>query len=252
VTAKGLEWQNNLEFSKQSLHNLTGVYPEQLLKLDVSKMPLSMPMPYKVDAWIAQGLEKSPEILAAQHEVRMVLQDIEKSNAGHYPSLELVASTSNTKSDNNFTIGSNFQTDSIGLQLNVPIYLGGYVSASIRQSVAKLNQAKEKLVQQERATSADIRKYFNAVQNGIAKIHAYQQSVKSNEVAVIGTQKGYEVGIRSNVEVLNAQEKLYAAKRDLARERYQLIFNKIQLKQASGNLTDADIQEISSQLCLVI
>jgi outer membrane protein TolC len=69
---------------------------------------------------------------------------------------------------------------------------------------------------------------------------------------VIGTQKGFEVGIRSNVEVLNAQEKLYAAKRDLARERYLLIFNKIQLKQSSGSLTNADIQETSNLLCLVI
>jgi protease secretion system outer membrane protein len=215
-------------------------------------MALTMLTPDKVDAWISLGLEKNPDIMAAQQEVQMVMQEIEKNNAGHFPSLDLVASKSNTKSDNNFTIGSNYQTDSIGLQLNVPIYSGGYVSASVKQAVAKLNQAREKLVQQERATSADIRKYFNAMQNGIAKILAYQQSVKSNEIAVIGTQKGFEVGIRSNVEVLNAQEKLYAAKRDLARERYLLIFNKIQLKQSSGSLTNADIQETSNLLCLVI
>jgi outer membrane protein TolC len=126
------------------------------------------------------------------------------------------------------------------------------VNASVRQAAAKLNQSKEKLVQQERLITADVRKHFNAVQNGIAKIQAYQQSVKSNEIAVIGTQKGYEVGIRSNVEVLTAQEKLFAAKRDLARERYQLIFNKIQLKQSAGVLTDADIQEASVILNLVI
>jgi protease secretion system outer membrane protein len=208
--------------------------------------------PDKVDAWISLGLEKNPDIMAAQQEVQMVMQEIEKNNAGHFPSLDLVASKANTKSDNNYTIGSNYQTDSIGLQLNVPIYSGGYVSASVRQAAARLNQAKEKLLQQERATSADIRKYFNAMQNGIAKVQAYQQSVKSNEIAVIGTQKGFEVGIRSNVEVLNAQEKLYAAKRDLARERYQLLFNKIQLKQSSGTLSNVDIQEISALLCIAL
>ena len=250
VIASSLEWANNLEYAKEALHNLTGAYPEQLLTLDASKMSLTMPSPDKVDAWISQGLEKNPEILAAQQEVQIVMQEIEKNNAGHFPSLDLVASKSNTKSDNNFTIGSNYQTDSIGLQLNVPIYSGGYVSASVKQAVAKLNQAKEKLVQQERTASADIRKYFNAVQNGIAKIQAYQQSVKSNEIAVLGTQKGFEVGIRSNIEVLNAQEKLYSAKRDLARERYQLLFNKIQLKQSSGTLSDADILETSNLLCL--
>lgn len=250
VNAKALEWANNLEYAKQALNNLTGTYPDQLLTLDSTKMQLSMPALDKVDAWISQGLEKNPDILAAQQEVKMVMQEIEKNNAGHFPSLDLVASKSNTKSDNNYTIGSNYQTDSIGLQLNVPIYSGGYVSASVRQAVARLNQAKEKLLQQERATSADIRKYFNAMQNGIAKVKAYQQSVKSNESAVIGTQKGFEIGIRTNVEVLNAQEKLYAAKRDLARERYEILFNKIQLKQSTGTLNVADIQETSSLLCL--
>lgn len=250
VIAKSLEWANSLEYAKQALNNLTGTYPEQLLTLDATKMQLSMPLPDNVDSWISQGLEKNPDILAARQEVQMVMQEIEKNNAGHFPSLDLVASKSNTKSDNNFTIGSNYQTDSIGLQLNVPIYLGGYVSASVRQSVARLNQTKEKLLQQERATSADIRKYFNAIQNGIAKVKAYQQSVQSNEIALIGTQKGFDFGLRTNVEVLNAQEKLYAAKRDLARERYEFLYNKIQLKQSSGSLTDEDIQEISSLLCL--
>jgi protease secretion system outer membrane protein len=250
VIAKSLEWANSLEYAKQALNNLTGTYPDQLLTLDATKLQLSMPVPDKVDAWISQGLEKNPDILAARQEVQIVMQEIEKNNAGHFPTLDLVVSKSDTKSDNNFTIGSNFQTDSIGLQLNVPIYLGGYVSASVRQSVARLNQAKEKLLQQERATSADIRKYFNAIQNGIAKVQAYQQSVKSNEIALIGTQKSFDAGLRTNVEVLNAQEKLYSAKRDLARERYEFLYNKILLKQSSGILTDDDIQEMSSLLSL--
>ena len=252
VVAKALEWSNSLEYAKQALHNLTGVYPEHLLTLDAGKLSLSMPLPDNIDAWVALALEKNPEILAAQQDVQMVTQEIEKNNAGHFPTLDLVASRANTQSDNNYTIGSNYQTDSIGLQLNVPIYSGGYVNASVRQAAAKLNQSKEKLVQQEILITADVRKYFNVIQNGIAKIRAFQQSVKSNEIAVIGTQKGYEVGIRSNVEVLSAQEKLFAAKRDLARERYQLIFNKIQLKQSAGVLTDADIQETSVILNLVI
>jgi protease secretion system outer membrane protein len=250
VIAKSLEWSNSLEYAKQALNNLTGTYPDQLLTLDATKLQLSMPVPDKVDAWISQGLEKNPDILAARQEVQIVMQEIEKNNAGHFPTLDLVVSKSDTKSDNNFTIGSNFQTDSIGLQLNVPIYLGGYVSASVRQSVARLNQAKEKLLQQERATSADIRKYFNSIQNGIAKVQAYQQSVKSNEIALIGTQKSFDAGLRTNVEVLNAQEKLYSAKRDLARERYEFLYNKILLKQSSGILTDDDIQETSSLLSL--
>jgi len=252
VLAKSLEWVNSLEYAKQMLQNLTGVYPEQLLVLDPAKLQLSMPQPNNIEAWMASALEKNPDILAARQYVQMMSQEVEKSNAGHYPTLDLVASRAETKSDNNFTIGSSYQTDSIGLQLNVPIYSGGYVSASARQSVAKLNQASEKVVEQERLVTADVRKYFNAVQNGVAMIHSYEQSVKSNEIAVIGTKKGYEAGIRTNVEVLNAQEKLFAAKRELARERYQYLFHRLQLKQAAGLLTDADIQETSVLLSLAL
>lgn len=250
VVAKSLEWINSLEYAKQALMNLTGVYPDSLLALDASKLPLSTPQPENVEAWIDIALEKNQDILAAQQDVKFATQDIEKSNSGHFPTLDLVVSRADTTSDNNFTIGSSYKTDSIGLQLNVPIYSGGYVNATVRQSVAKLEQANEKLIERQRAVSADIRKYFNTLLNGIAKVQAYQQSVKSNEIAVIGTQKGFEAGIRTNVEVLNAQEKLFAAKRDLAKERYQLIFNRMMLKQTAGQLTDADIQETSAWLSL--
>lgn len=252
VIARALEWGNSVEYSKRALENLTGVYPESLLALDPTKLPLTIPQPDAVDAWINIALEKNPDILAAQHDVKIISQEIERSSAGHYPTLDLVASRTHTESDNNFTIGSKYDTDSIGLQLNVPIYSGGYVNASVRQALAKLDMAKEKLTERKRLVSADIRKYFNALMNGIAKVQAYEQSVKSNELAVIGTKKSYEAGIRSNVDVLNAQEKLFAAKRDLAKERYQLIFSRIQLKQSAGILVDADIQETNTWLSSAI
>lgn len=250
VTAKSLEWSNNLEFSKQALMNLTGVYPDSLLALDAARLPLNIPQPESIDGWINIALEKNQDILAAQQDVKYVTQEIEKSTAGHFPTLDLVASRADTTSDNNYTIGSSYKTDSIGLQLNVPIFSGGYVNATVKQSVAKLEMANEKLIERQRSVSADTRKYFNAIANGIAKVQAYEQSVKSNETAVIGTQKGFTAGIRTNVEVLNAQEKLFAAKRDLARERYQLIFNRIMLKQTAGLLTDSDIQETSAWLSI--
>lgn len=252
VSAKSLEWVSNLEYAKQALMNLTGVYPDSLLALDAAHLPLNIPQPESVDAWINLALEKNQDVQAAQQDIKYVTQEIEKSSAGHYPTLDLIASRADTTSDNNYTIGSSYKTDSIGLQLSIPIYSGGYVNATVRQSVAKLEMANEKLVERQRAVSADIRKYFNALSNGIAKVLAYEQSVKSNETAVIGTQKGFAAGIRTNVEVLNAQEKLFAAKRDLARERYQLIFNRIMLKQTAGLLTDADIQEVSAWLSLAV
>ena len=248
VTARALEWTNSLEYAKRAIENLTGVYPERLLGLDASKMPLTLSELKDVDSWIGNALSKNPAIVAAEQDIKIVTQEIAKSNAGHFPTLDLLASRAHTLSDTNYTIGSTYNTDSVGLQLNIPIYSGGYVSATIRQAVAKLEQAQDKLSERQRAVTADVRKYFNALSNGVAKVQAFSQSVTSNEIAVVGTQKAYTAGMRTNVEVLNAQEKLFAAKRDLARERYQLIFNWMQLKQSAGVLTDADVQEANAWL----
>ncbi len=248
VIAQGLEWLNGLEYSKRFLENISGVYMDAFYTLDSNKLTLGSPEPNRVESWLEIAQEKSPEIIAGKNEVLSMIQEIEKHNSGHYPTLELIASRTQSKSDNNFTIGSQFETDSIGLQLNVPLYLGGYVSASVRQAVARLDLAQEKLSDKQRSVSAEIRKFFNEVVNGVARVEARTQAVKSNEIALTGTQKGYEAGIRTNVEVLTAQDKFYAAKRDLAAERYKLIYHRLLLKQTAGTITEADINEVNGLL----
>ena len=252
VVALELEWANGVEYAKRALENITGVYADALLSLDPSKLQLAVPQPSNVDAWINTAMEKNADIVAAQNEYLVVTQEVEKNNSGHYPTLDLVAARTHTQSDNNYTIGSQYDTDSIGLQLNVPLYTGGYVSSTVRQAVARVEQASEKLSEKQRAVSADVRKYFNEITNGVARIEAQNQSVTSYEIALVGTQKGYESGLRSNVDVLTAQEKLYSAKRDLARERYKLIYSRIQLKQVAGMLVEGDIAEVNGWLATPI
>ena len=248
VIAQELEWANGVEYAKRTLENVTGVYADALLSLDPSKLQLTVPQPSNVESWITTAMEKNADIIAAHNEYLVVTQEVEKNNSGHYPTLDLVAARTHTESDNNYTIGSQYDTDSIGLQLNVPLYTGGYVSSTVRQAVARVEQASEKLSEKQRTVSTDVRKYFNEIINGIARIEAQSQSVASYETALVGTQKGYESGLRSNVDVLTAQEKLYSAKRDLARERYKLIYSRIQLKQVAGLLTEGDIAEVNGWL----
>lgn len=252
VIAQELEWFNGVEYAKRALENITGIYAEAALSLDSSKLPLAEPQPNNVESWISMAMDKNADIVAAQNEYLAVKQEVEKNNSGHFPTLDLVASRTHTQSDNNFTIGQQYDTDSIGLQLNVPLYTGGYVVSSVRQAVARVEQATEKLSEKQRAVSADLRKYYNEITNGIARIEAQSQSVASYETALVGTQKGYESGMRSNVDVLTAQEKLYSAKRDLARERYKLIYSRILLKQIAGMLTEADIAEVNGWLATPI
>jgi len=192
ATAQSLEWLNALEYSKRALENVTGIYVDSFFTLNPDKLSLASPYPINIDEWIELAMQKNQEIVAAQNDYLASLQEIEKNTSGHFPTLDLIASKSQSQNDNNFTIGSKYDTSTIILQLNVPIYSGGYVSATVRQAFAKSDESQQKLEDKRRTVRVNVRKYFNEVLNGVARVEAHQSSVKSYEVALIGTQKGYE------------------------------------------------------------
>ena len=250
--AKIIEYKNALENAKRALENITGLYPSEFLCLDPSKLSLDVPQPNRVEDWIANSLEKNPDILADEQALHSADYEVDKNQSGHYPTLDLVASRTETNSDTNYTSGSKYWTDAVGFQLNVPLYLGGAVTASVRQARAKFEELQEKNIQHQRDITANVRKYFNEVVNGIAKIQAFNQLVTSNEIALDGTQKAYLAGLKTNVDVLNAQEKLFSAKRDLVKERYLLVFNRLLLKQYAGLIKGTDIEEVSGIFTLPV
>lgn len=128
--------------------------------------------------------------------------------------------------------------------MSISTYTGGYVSASVRQSKAQLLKAQEQIIGIERQVNAEIRKYFSGIVFGVSQIHAYEQAVAASEIALEGTRKGYTAGFRSNVEVLDAQQKLQESRRNLARARYRYILNRLMLRQSAGMLTATDINDL--------
>jgi protease secretion system outer membrane protein len=246
--ADGLEIVNSVELTRRELEHLSGQYPDELCKLIPEKLVLADPMPKNVQYWIDQALAHNRDVVAGQQEIQIAKREIEKQKYSRYPTVDLVGGRSYSESENNYSIGSIYDTYSISLQMSMPIYTGGYVSASVRQAHAKWLKAQEQLSLQEREVQSNLRKYFNGIISGIAQIHAYEQAVKSNEIALTGTKKGFEAGLRSNVEVLDAQQKLFASRRNLAKSRYQYILNRLMLKQASGTLSDGDIEEVNGWL----
>jgi protease secretion system outer membrane protein len=250
VNANQLEFINNLEFSKRTMENLTGLEFRHFFLLDPNRLPLTKPDPADVQHWIGMAESNNPELKAQLNEVEASRQEIEKNLAGHYPTLDALASRTISESDANNTIGSKFETDTVGLQLNMPIYSGGYVNASVRRAQANLLKAQETLTDLQRQIAVQTRKFYNDVVNGLARIQALDASVRSYESALAGTEKGFAAGLRTNIDVLNAQDRLYSAKRELAKERYNYIFSKLQLKLVSGIFTQADIEESSTWLSL--
>lgn len=246
--ADGLEIVNSVEFSRRELEHLTGEYPDELYKVMPEKMVLAQPEPQNVQSWIDLALANNYDVVGGHQEIQIAKREIEKQKFSRYPTVDLVAGKNYSESENNYSIGSIYNTYSVSLQMSMPIYTGGYVSASVRQAHAKKLKAEEQLSAQERGVQSDVRKYYNGIISSIAQIHAYEQAVKSHEVALTGTKKGFEAGLRTNVDVLDAQQKLFASRRNLAKSRYQYILNRLMLKQASGTLSAADVAEVNGWL----
>ncbi len=250
--ADGLEIVNSVEFTRRELEHLIGQYPDQLCTVVPEKLVLTEPMPRNVQHWIDLAMANNHEVVGGHQEILIAKREIEKQKYSRYPTVDLVGGRNYSESENNYSIGSIYDTYSISLQMSMPIYTGGYVSASVRQAHAKWLKAQEQLSMQERSVQSDVRKYFNGIITGIAQIHAYEQAVKSNDIALTGTKKGFEAGLRSNVEVLDAQQKLFASRRNLAKSRYQYILNRLMLKQTSGTLSASDVEEVNGWLSPVI
>lgn len=248
AVAEDLDIVNSVEFSRRELEDITGVYPDTLSRLVPEKLRPVMPDPESVESWIELGRSVNPAVIAARQEVQIARREIEKQRATRLPTIDLVGGRNYSESENNYSIGSIYDTYSLSVQVSVPMYTGGYVSASVRQARARWVKAGEQLSWQERGVESDVRKYYNSVVSSIAQIHAYEQAVKSYEIALTGTKKGFDAGFRSNVEVLDAQQKLFSSQRNLAKARYQYILNRLMLKQSAGVLAAADVEEVNSLL----
>lgn len=244
--ADGVESNNTLETNRRELESIAGVYAVDVLKLNPKKILLIVPEPQNAEKWIDMALENSTDIDAAQAEVTIARKQIDKNRAARYPTFDFVASKSFSESENNYSIGSEYDTYGVSLQMNLPIYTGGYTSASVRQASAQYTEASEQKNMKTRQVTVNVRKYFNGLLSSIAQIRAYEQAVKSSETALIGTKKGFSAGFRSNVDVLNAEAKLFENNRNLAKSRYQYILNLAKLKEMAGMLTDRDIDMIDS------
>ncbi len=244
--AEGLEFNNTLEVNRRALESMTGVYPDSLQGFVPEKMVLAVPAPHDVGQWIRLAHENSPLREAAAQDVSYFRKQIDRSRASRYPVVELVASKTFSESDNNYSIGTRYDTYAISMQMSIPLYSGGFVSSSVRQASGQLRGAYEQLSLQERTLDLDVRRYYTGIISSIAQIRAYEQAVKANEIALTGTRKGFGAGFRSNVDVLGALKNLYDSKRNLSKSRYLFVLNVIRLKDVAGVLTNNDIAAIAA------
>ena len=249
VVAQELQQQQNLDVLRGQLTQIIGQPPEALAELPAS-VPLPAPQPARLDAWTAQAESASLDVARAQLHTQMAQQDIRIARGGHYPTLSLHATSGNASKSNRQAAGSRAADTTIGLVLSVPIYSGGGVSSQVTEKVQLEQKARNDYQAARRQAAQSARQHYGGVMTGLARIRALEAGEKSNRAAVQANQTGYEIGVRINLDVLHAQQQLYAAQRELAQARNTTLLDGLRLTAAGGILSEADLDTINRLLRL--
>ena len=248
--------QRSLASAKETLREITGQYPQTLAQPG-KDLPLIPPEPQVEQDWVDVSLQQNLKLESARLGTEITRDNVKIAEGGHWPTLALNASYGNRQSDdNNRKVAgvdtccnkTDNDTTLVGVQLNVPIYSGGGVSALVEEEVYRHRASRENYEKVAREAERETRDGYLGVIAEIARVQALARSVESNQTAVEATDAGYEVGTRTIVDVLIARQSLFRARTDYARSRYDYLNNVLKLKRAAGTLQPDDIQQLNGWL----
>jgi outer membrane protein len=248
--AREIAADNDLRAKRIALDTLvgrTGVTPKPLL------VPVVLPavLPADPEVWVGTGDAQHPTIRRAQAGLEIATLEIARARAAEGPTLDAVASVGLAKYAGRYpqgTPGSPTRTASVGLQFNLPLYTGGATGNRISETLSLEEKARNDLAAARRGVGQGTRVAYFGVQSGIAQVKALEAAESSTKLALEATQLGYRVGVRVNLDVLNAQTLLFQTQRDLAKARYDVLVNGLRLQQASGQLDTGDVDAVNALL----
>jgi outer membrane protein len=256
--ARAIVSRNSLADSKEGLRELTGRYFEELDPLQ-QELPLVRPDPQSAEEWVQIALANNPNVLSSQKAVEIAESSAKLRRAGFYPTLSLNASW-NEFTNNEFVARDPLTQQPLGtfpltnegtsytLRLNWPFYQGGSTWARTRQARFELNATQQDLDAQQRATVRQTQNAYRAVMAGIQQVEAFGQALVSAESALEATQAGFEVGTRTIVDVLIAEQRYFQAQRDNSNARHTYIVDHLRLKAAAGVLSEEDLRLVNQIL----
>jgi outer membrane protein len=249
TVAQEIAAQNDLDSKRRSLQLITGKEYGYLkpLRADVKAQP---PEPADMQSWVDLAEKHAFPVLAQEAATEVANLEVKRQKSAYYPTVDLVGSYGNTRDTGSLVTatGRDITTGQIGLQLAVPLYQGGGISSREREAAANSFKAREDLQNATRTAALNTRQTYLAVVNGIAQVSALEQALVSSQSALDSNRLGYEVGVRINIDVLNAQQQLYSTRRDLAVARYNLLINQLRLRAAVGGLRDEDLEKVNRAL----
>jgi outer membrane protein len=241
---------NDLEIKRTALEQIIGKPAGELASLRPG-LALAEPQPAQIDKWVKSAESRNFGVLGQQFALEFAQREISKSRAGHLPTVDLVASRShNNQNGSTFTTttGSLSDSNSIGVLWNIPLFAGFAVTSRVRETIALEEKARADLENARRTAIQTARQAYLGVNSGLSQVKALEAAEVSSQSALESNRLGYQVGVRINIDVLNAQQQLFSTRRDLAKARYDTLVNGLRLKSAAGVLKEEDVVEVNALL----
>lgn len=253
ATAQEIAADNDLRNKRIALDQLVGRNRVEPVGL---KPPVSLPpvLPADADTWAAQADVQHPSVKLAQLALEVAKLETQKAQAGHLPTVDVVGSLSDSYNSGGSSGGSQLsrsgttKSASIGLELNLPLFAGLSVQNRVKETLVLEDKSRNDLEAARRAVSLGTRQAYFGVQSLQAQVLALEAAESSSALALEATQLGYRVGVRVNIDVLNAQTQLYTTRRDLSKARYDTLLGGLRLRQAAGQLKPDDVATVSRLL----
>lgn len=244
--AREIAARNDLATKQQTLRRITSRNVKTLSALRPGAS-LPNPVPDDAEAWIEIAYTHSPVIMAQFHAKRAAEWDVERTKGEHYPTLDLVANFTKSRSTGSpyTSLENNTDARSVGLQAQIPLFQGGGASSRVREAVANLEKMKHDHQDIRREIESQARNAYFSLVNGRSQVQALEQAEESSEKLLDASVMGRKVGIRTWVDVLNAEQQLFSIKRDLSRARYDYLQNLLKLKAIAGVIGEKDIVEVN-------
>jgi outer membrane protein len=249
AVAQEIVARNDLAVKNEQLRLLAGKGYEGLKNLR-GGIEIARPQPDNIDKWVSSAETGYYGVQAAQAQVDIQEKEVSKQRAGHMPSVDLVASHGRNSQDlgSLFTGINDTTSTTVGVQLTIPLFAGGAVNSAVDQAAALKNKATADLDNTRRTAALQARQAYLGVVSGLSQVKALEAALVSSQSALDSNKLGFEVGVRTNIDVLNAQSQYYSTRQQLVKSRLDTLAAMLKLKYAAGTLGEADLAAINSLL----
>lgn len=246
--AQELEARQNELFTRRQLQAVVRQPVDGLARLNPEGLGMESLVTEPLDVWTQRSLSGSPELAAVQAQLESAQLEVSKARRAHLPTLDLVAQSLRSRSENIVSPQSSYDSRAVGLQLNVPLYGGGYVNSVTRQASAEAERLKEQLDALREDIAVRVLREYRGVTEGVARVRGLEVAARSAETALESARRSQGAGLRTAIDVLNAEQQRQVVQRDLAQARYQLIMASLRLQALAGGAEEVAIERISRSL----